>query len=198
MPLLALVLALGGGLLGCSGQDCDPTVEDCGTQSTGADFDGEMGIALVTVGCCNAGDSPACASAARWWFDVVLHGQASSATIEIAEIISSGRSTWRETHAIPQYAADNQAYWEDRYLELPVANTADCPRLRECSSRYLNGVRTLFPCPSGVSADTAQAPDLDLTWALRVVDAADSSKETCLAWGASPALVSRCTVWEGP
>ena len=198
MRLLALALVLGGGLSGCSGQTCDPTVEDCGTQTAGAAYDGAVGIKLVTVGCCNEGDGPACNAGSRWWYDVVLEGRAASATIEIAEIISSGRSTWRETHSIPQYSADEQGYWEDRYLEIPVADTADCPSLRECSSRYLDGVRTLFVCPDDDRADTAAPEALDLTWALRVVDSVDTALETCLAWGASPQLVSRCTPWEGP
>jgi len=172
----ALGLAIGlAAAAGCADETCDPELEDCADARQAGDWDGTVSAELISDGCDND----------QRWVDALLAGSASAASLEMAAFDVDDRVLWSERHALPIFDEDPQGWWQDRYLELAVADTSACDAREDCADRFENGVSTVFSCE-----------DTDVTSVLRVTDALDRSVRRCWTWGSRTDLVPGCTTWE--
>lgn len=175
------------GLSGCTFRDaCDTATEDCLSATAGEKYDGEVAIEQVGWGCCAAGEVGRCAAAGEYWYDVVTRGRMGKATLSVRD---AGPSAWTEQHNLPRIGFDPYGWWEDRYLELTIADTGACEQLSECASDWEAGRNTLFPC-------AAEWTDGRMTFWLRVYDPGGRLVR-CVGWGRDPEAQLGCTRWEG-
>jgi hypothetical protein len=166
---------------------CDPAVEECVGADSGLPFTGDTEVARVTWGCCEPGEDR-CDLRGTWWVDVLVEGEASEATLSMTEAAGLSSVRWSETHAVSPAVSDDAGWWEDRYLELPVARTSDCATLSDCSDKWVAGENTLFSC--------AKDPDAaGITLIVRVTG--DTGAQLgCVAWGRDASSVLGCETIE--
>ena len=182
--LLGLLLGAGG----CgTGDTCDTAVDVCTSVDNTEAYDGDLEISEVRWACCDAASNPECDSS-WFWYDVITDGIPSRTTLIIAETDKVADSKrWVEMHEMPSADSDPDGYWDDRYLELAVADTSSCSSLRDCEDQYQAGVATLFPCSETWTVD-------NMAWAVRVYEANSATTAHCVAWGAETPL--GCEAWD--
>lgn len=185
MLLLAVLVlpALGS----CASDDgCDPALDDCESVDDNAAFTGDLRVAEVRWWCCDPETNPECQSS-WYWYDVITDGVPAEARLSILE--ESGEATsWSEEHLLPSQAADPDAYWDDRYVELGIADTSACGSLSECSSSFQTGVATLFPCTEGWTKEK-------MTWTVSLYEEGQETAAHCVSWGAGATDAEGCEVW---
>lgn len=181
--LLAVLLPLAA-LPGCSGATaCDPAVEECDAVDTGNVWEGTTEIVRVDWGCCEPGDDR-CPETGQWWFDVLVEGTAASAALTMRESATLGGTGWSEDHALDILVEDEDGWWQERYVELDVVETAGCASLSDCAGSWSTGENTLFACTATPETDGI---------ALQLTVADDAGEPlVCYAWGAVAGTTGDC------
>lgn len=177
-------VAVAGALASAAGcgstRVCNPALERCDAHQGGEVFSGEAAPASLRWGCCTAGE-PACDAAGAWWFDLWSDGTLSAATWTLIDA-SSPFLAWSEVHPVGLHSRDPDGWWENRYIELVIADGA-CTPPAQCADAYAAARVTAFPC----------RPTDALPWTFRV-DVEDRSGEplTCLSFGAPDLQTEAC------
>lgn len=186
-----VLLGLCGLALACQDQDCDPSVEDCGVTAGGDAYGGPVVLRSLHSGC----------SDRTRFFDIVFDGSVFAASVELAE--TDGEVVaWSERHKVPVFAEDPLGWWQNRYVELAVADLDGCEDDRAaCADRYENGVSTLFSCTTEDSLRDSGAAS-EWAWSVSGVvryrlDAAGGELR-CVSFGPHADAVPDCTPWESP
>ena len=141
--------AAAGALVGAAGcgstRVCNPALERCDAHQGGEVFSGDAAPASLRWGCCAAGDS-GCAAGGAWWLDLWSDGTLSAATWTLIDA-SSPFQSWAEVHPVGLHSRDPDGWWENRYLELAIAD-GPCTPPAQCAEAYTPARVTAFPCRS--------------------------------------------------
>ncbi len=176
-----LFSALLGATPGCSAEEeCDTGDGSCNASEEINTFTDEPSVHALTASCCQPNSGSYCSDGPLFWVDLFTIGQISAATVRVEK----RHTEWNEEHAIPVIDEDQEGFWQDRYLQLSVADTQGCTDLADCASLYVSGETTLFSC-SGVD---------ELTWAIELYEPDDVSLG-CLTWGLDTSLFPECETW---
>ena len=177
---------LGLAMLGMS--SCtDPSICDtggvCDVAAESSNYTGETTFSGVQSGCCRATDDTRCPENSTYWYDIATTGHPDKAVVTA---ILRGPQMWSERHTLPVHLSDEEGFWQNRYLELDIADTSQCETRSERGDSYIPGVTTLFPCTNVTTSA--------MTWSIAIYDKAQQIG--CAAWGAELSLFPECEAWE--